>query len=484
MNYNSNRLFKKAFTLIELLVVIAILGVLFIVLISRVDFATDKAKTTGVQTDFRSFQLAFKQVGVEQQEFVDDLDLLISQVNINLDTALQFSKDQDTMLSSGRDPWGTQYIATYQLIHNTRGSIEVRSAGKDQKMYTTDDYITVITYALMHDGGRIVITSDFDGLEPEEKNAYEVIKGLEPGLYADDGTYSSVKYTWQELLDNDYIVVINNVAGVPYNDVNGSNALANILDGILILPNYITGLAENAFKQCNKITQIRIPGSISSIGEGAFDGCVGMRAVYYEGALDDWCRVELSTFDSTPCYNDVVMYLNGIRFGGDIVLPNDLTKINNYTFFGAQYVTSIKIPNGLTYSGLNNFWGCSNLRNVYYEGTLEQWLDIDFAYNGNPLLYSANFYCNSSLITRVDIPSTDNRIKQYMFDGCISIAEVYIPISITSIETDVFCSCINLKLIVYEGTKAQWNAITKGMYWNAYLTDYTIRCSDGELIFN
>ena len=60
---------KKAFTLIELLIVIAIIGILFIVLVSKVDFATDKAKATGVQTDFRSFQVAFDTVAKENAGF-------------------------------------------------------------------------------------------------------------------------------------------------------------------------------------------------------------------------------------------------------------------------------------------------------------------------------------------------------------------------------------------------------------------------------
>ena len=60
---------RKAFTLIELLIVIAIIGILFIVLVSKIDFATDKAKATGVQTDFRSFQLAFETVSRENSGF-------------------------------------------------------------------------------------------------------------------------------------------------------------------------------------------------------------------------------------------------------------------------------------------------------------------------------------------------------------------------------------------------------------------------------
>ena len=60
---------RRAFTLIELLIVIAIIGILFIVLVSKVDFATDKAKATGVQTDFRSFQMAFDTVAKENAGF-------------------------------------------------------------------------------------------------------------------------------------------------------------------------------------------------------------------------------------------------------------------------------------------------------------------------------------------------------------------------------------------------------------------------------
>ena len=63
------RIKRKAFTLIELLIVIAIIGILFIVLVSKVDFASDKAKATGVQTDFRSFQMAFDTVAKENAGF-------------------------------------------------------------------------------------------------------------------------------------------------------------------------------------------------------------------------------------------------------------------------------------------------------------------------------------------------------------------------------------------------------------------------------
>ena len=67
MNSKNNLFFtkKRAFTLVELLIVIAIIGILFIVLITKVDFATNKSKASGVQTDFRSFQVAIESVAKE-----------------------------------------------------------------------------------------------------------------------------------------------------------------------------------------------------------------------------------------------------------------------------------------------------------------------------------------------------------------------------------------------------------------------------------
>ena len=67
---------RKAFTLVEILIVICVISILFVVLVSRVDFTTDKARNTGVQTDFRAFQTAAHQVAVEDGKLVDDLNHL------------------------------------------------------------------------------------------------------------------------------------------------------------------------------------------------------------------------------------------------------------------------------------------------------------------------------------------------------------------------------------------------------------------------
>ena len=53
---------RKAFTLVEILIVVAVIGILFVALVPRIDFAGDKARETGVKTDFRAFELAAEQI--------------------------------------------------------------------------------------------------------------------------------------------------------------------------------------------------------------------------------------------------------------------------------------------------------------------------------------------------------------------------------------------------------------------------------------
>ena len=43
--------------------------------------------------------------------------------------------------------------------------------------------------------------------------------------------------------------------------------------GNVVVPNGITKIAKNAFKDCNKITSVTIPNSVNNIGFNAFMGC-------------------------------------------------------------------------------------------------------------------------------------------------------------------------------------------------------------------
>ena len=126
---------KKAFTLIELLIVIAIIGILFIVLVSKVDFATDKAKATGVQTDFRSYQMAFETVAKENAGFTT---FGWDQGDVNQDGIRNSYDEKDTNKNgtqdtgesdfTGRKVYGEDLTGIYSLMKYKRASADPTSA--------------------------------------------------------------------------------------------------------------------------------------------------------------------------------------------------------------------------------------------------------------------------------------------------------------------------------------------------------------------
>ena len=147
---------RKAFTLIEMLIVVIFIAILSIVLVAFLNRNTDKAKSTGVQTDMRSLQVAIRQVGIEFGEFTGDLVLLADQMNENLDKKIQVHYEDNMLKTDVRDPWGNVYHLLHSRPNNTLGRIEIVSAGEDEKYNTPDDYISTITYKIS--GGNSYIT--------------------------------------------------------------------------------------------------------------------------------------------------------------------------------------------------------------------------------------------------------------------------------------------------------------------------------------
>jgi len=144
---------KRAFTLVEILIVVAVIGILFVTLVPRIDFAGDKARETGIKTDFRSFELAAEQVLRENAGLADFDDVAeltgATGINLYLDKAMQFGT---TGVCAKNDQWNQPY--TIQIVKPTgtdinpnNGAIMFISNGKDSLLAEDDDnYALVVTF--------------------------------------------------------------------------------------------------------------------------------------------------------------------------------------------------------------------------------------------------------------------------------------------------------------------------------------------------
>ena len=102
----------------------------------------------------------------------------------------------------------------------------------------------------------------------------------------------------------------------------------NLYKGDIIIPSSITvdeeiytviKIQDEAFKDCNRLSSVSIPNTVTSIGYSAFSGC---------------------------------------KYLSSITIPNSVTTIGNLAFSNCMVLISIKIPESVASIGYGAFSGC------------------------------------------------------------------------------------------------------------------------------
>lgn len=88
------------------------------------------------------------------------------------------------------------------------------------------------------------------------------------------------------------------------------------------MPNTITNIGNKAFCNCDSLESVQMSNAISHIGSYAFGRCLKLTS---------------------------------------LSLPSGVTSIGEYAFNSCTSLTNIKIPSGITEIGDRTFWGCCNL---------------------------------------------------------------------------------------------------------------------------
>ncbi len=127
-----------------------------------------------------------------------------------------------------------------------------------------------------------------------------------------------------------------------------------------------------------------------------------------------------------------------------VVLPDTVTTIGEEAFGKCENLTSIYFGSGITRISHLSFDGCKNIKKVYISN-LYAWCNAEI--ESYPMRYGADLYLNGEKVTDLVIPDGVSYIKQYTFEGCISIKSVTLPKSISSISAYAFKNCKNLKKV-------------------------------------
>ncbi len=164
-----------------------------------------------------------------------------------------------------------------------------------------------------------------------------------------------------------------------------------------VIPTYgsVTSIGEKAFYNCNDLTSITIPNSVTTIGASAFTGCSKLTKVNYLGTIEGWCNI---SFEYNPLYYADNLYLND-KLVTELIIPDTVKEIKDFTFSNCTSITRITIPDSVTTIGSGALYGCINLREIRYNGTVSEWKAITKGGGWNRKVPATKVICSDGEVT-------------------------------------------------------------------------------------
>ena len=217
--------------------------------------------------------------------------------------------------------------------------------------------------------------------------------------------------------------------GISYPVISIGDGAFNNCIGLtsVTIPNSVTSIGHYAFNGCSGLTSVSIPNSVTSIGVGAFSGCSGLTSVTIPNAV-------------TSIGESVFSYCSGLT---SVTIPNSVTSIDDGAFGGCSALTSIKVE-----SGNSVYDSRENCNAIIKTATNTLITGCKNTIIPNSVISIGDYaFSACSGLTSVTIPNSVTSIGYYAFHDCIGLTSVTIGNSVTSIGSEAFSFCSGLTRI-------------------------------------
>ena len=237
-----------------------------------------------------------------------------------------------------------------------------------------------------------------------------------------------------------------------------SYPLTSIGELSIKIPSSVTSIGDGAFRDCSGLTSIEIPSSVTSIGYEAFYDCSGLTHIEIPssvtnieknafGSCDVLSSINVVSDNSIYSSEDGVLYDKNKRKlicvpagkNGKFVIPSSVTSIGNYAFMYCRGLTSIEIPSSVTSIENEAFWNCHSLTSIEIPSSVTS--------------IENDVFWNCCGLTSIRIPSSVISIGNYAFSDCRTLTSIKIPSSVTNIGVFAFKNCKNLDVIIDNSEK-------------------------------
>jgi uncharacterized repeat protein (TIGR02543 family) len=222
----------------------------------------------------------------------------------------------------------------------------------------------------------------------------------------------------------------------------------------VVLGGNMTKIGSYMFYLCSNLASVTIGDGVTSIGAAAFSGCSNLVSVNIHD-LAAWCGISFGNESANPLHYAKHLYLDGeeVSLIGDFAIPDGVTRIGSYLFYGCTNLTSVATPDSVASIGDSAFSGCSGLTSVTIPNSVTNigggafrdctGLASVTIPDGVTSIENSTF-CNCSGLTSVTIGNSVTSIGDSAFSGCSGLTSVTIPNSVTNIGNYAFRNCTGL----------------------------------------
>ena len=217
---------------------------------------------------------------------------------------------------------------------------------------------------------------------------------------------------------------------------------------ICIMHNDTVVIASRAF-ETSCLSKIVVSDSLKSVGGFAFWDAYSMSPLeVHISDVAKWCAID---FDVLGLYyfNGWDLYLNG-ELVNNLVIPDGVTEIKNYTFEKCISINSVTITKSVTSIGDRAFYSCMSLEGVVIPSSVTS--------------IGEQAFCNCDSLSSVDIQNGVTSIGDQAFKGCDSLKKIIIPNSVISIGEQAFMICKSLVSIEVGSENSAYKSIDGNLY--------------------
>ena len=238
------------------------------------------------------------------------------------------------------------------------------------------------------------------------------------------------------------------------------------------IPNSVKSIGNNAFALCSSLKYISIPESVICLNGNPFCywygeiECLSANFIYEDDVLFNKDKSEIISFRNKKIMSYIIPdNVTSIRDGAfdgcsclsSFAISDSVTSIGNFAFFNCSSLSSLVIPDSVTSMGDGAFFNCSSLSSLVIpdsvvsigDGAFEGCSSLSSLAISDSITSIGDFAFNGcSSLCSLDIPDSVVSIGNGAFRGCSSLRGLVIPDSVTSIGFHAFEDCSSLSSLV------------------------------------